>query len=181
MDAALGWIGAIVEWFGQFLPRWKVVPTTHGWVMWVGGKRVISGGAGIIYWWPARTEIKVYPVVRQALDLRPQSLSTKDEKPILVGGLITYKIDDIQKALAETWDIDETIKDSALTAIHRVVARMTWAELKEAEQNGILDKRLRHQARLVLEPYGVRVMKMSVTDLVPARTLKLALSNDTIM
>lgn len=181
MDQALGWIGAIIEWFGQFFPRWRVVPTTHGWVKWVKGSTVKSGGAQIVFWWPAVTEIKVYPVVRQALDLRPQTISTKDDKPILVGGLITYRIFDIEKALAETWDVDETIKDSALTAIHRVVSKMTWAELKDAEQQDLLDQKLRAAARKVLEPFGVRVMKMSITDMAPTRVLKLAMSTDAIM
>lgn len=193
MEQALGWLGALIEWFGQFFPRWTLVNTTEAGVKWIARWRRTSRwswetymevrpfGPGIQFHWPVKTELKVHPVARQTLDLRPQTISTADTKPLLVGGLITYRIFDIERALAHTFDVDATVKDAALTAIHAVAARMTWDDLKAAEQSAELDKRLRHEARKVLEPYGVKVIKMTVTDLAPTRVIKLAMSSDTIL
>lgn len=195
MDSALGWIGAIVEWFGRFLPRWVVVDTTHAWIKWVGGRfvwkrwrpgwdatlQVVTGGPSIVCWWPAVTEIKIYPVARQALDLRAQVVTLRDGKPVMVGGLITYRIFDITKALGNTWDIDETVRDTSLSAIHAVISRMeSWDAIRTAEADGSLAKMLRTEARRVLETYGVRAIKLSLTDLAPTRVLKLSVSSDTV-
>lgn len=193
MEQALGWLGAIVEWLGQFFPRWTLVDTTQAgvkfisrfrrlsWRKWESYMEVRAFGPGIQFHWPARTVLKIHPVARQTLDLRPQTISTADAKPLLIGGLITYRLFDIEKALAHTYDVDTTVKDAALTAIHSVAARMTWDDLKGAEQSGELDKKLRYEARKVLEPYGVKVIKMTVTDLAPTRVIKLAMSSDTIL
>lgn len=180
MDSAFAWLQYLADFIARLVPKWDIVPTTHGWVMWVGGKRVISGGPGIIWWWPARTEVKIYPVARQALDLRPQTLTTKDGKTLLVGGLLSFSIEDIEKALAYTWSIDETLRDITLTALKHVITRMTWEEIHDAEQVGRLDKRLRHATRLRLRPYGIKVLKVSLTDIAPTRVIKLAMSTDTI-
>lgn len=193
MESALGWLGALIEWFGQFFPRWTIVNTTEAGVKWITRWRrtsrwtwvsyieVQAFGPGMQFHWPVRTELLKHPVARQTLDLRPQTLSTADDKPILAGGLISYRIHDIEKALAHTEHIDSTIRDAALSAIHSVITKMTWSELKAAEQSEELDKKLRLAARRVLEPYGVRVIKMSITDLAPTRVIKLAMSSDTII
>ena len=47
---------------------------------------------GIFWWWPAWTEIHVQEVVRQTLNLPPQSLMTEDRKDIAVSGIVVYEI-----------------------------------------------------------------------------------------
>ena len=180
IESALGWIGAIVEWFGQFLPRWTVVDTVHAWVKWRKGTDISSGGAGIVWHWPAVSILKVYPVARQALDLRAQTLSTKEGKTVLVGGLLTFRVNDIERALTQTWDLDETVKDTALTAIHAVITKLTFDEIKAGEQDGSLNKSLRSEARKVLDTYGIFVIKLSLTDLAPTRVIKLAMTTDVV-
>jgi regulator of protease activity HflC (stomatin/prohibitin superfamily) len=177
---ALGWLGAIVEWLGQFFPRWKVVPTTEGWVKFVKGTRVVSGGAGIVWYWPATTVFMFHPTTRQAIDLRGQTVTTADGVPLLVGGLITYQIFDIEKALAHTWQPDETIRDTALTAVQHVIKTRTYAEVNAQDKTGDLQRALRKEARRVLETYGVRVIKLSITDLARTRVVKVSLTSDTV-
>lgn len=195
MEAALGWIGAIIEWLGQFIPRWTVVDTRHEWIKWCGARVkwdrgyprwdqemiVSSGGAGIIWHWPAVTQWYMYPTARQSFDLRAQTVTTKDEITVLVGGLISYKVTDIEKAIGLTWDTDETIRDMALTVLHDVIEAHDWAWLRDKSNSKALKKELRTEARRVLEPYGVQVLKLSLTDFAKTRVVKIALSNDTIL
>ena len=197
MDAALAWVGWIAEWFAKWVPKVEIVPTTHKAVKFRRGDEVIPLGPGVHVYWPLITEFRVYDFAvlglangtfevrvfasaRQAVDLRPQVLTLKDDKTVLLGALITYEIEDIEKALAHTWDIEESVKDSALSAATEVCAALTWPELKELQQTGKINIRLRASARNVLRDYGVNVIKMNLTDLALAKVYKLVQSNNTI-
>lgn len=173
MDGALGWISAIAEWFGQFIPRWIIVPTTHGAVKFVYGDRVVTLRAGWHLYWPLTTQMTVYPVARQANDLRAQTIVTKDNKTAVVAGLIVYEVPDIELLVAQTFDPDDTIRDVALSAIHDVCIQYSWDDLHAAAQSGALDRDLLKEARRNLERYGVKVLKMALTDLAPCRVFRL--------
>jgi regulator of protease activity HflC (stomatin/prohibitin superfamily) len=173
MDAAFAWIGWIAEWFSQFFPRWVIIRTTHGGVKFVRGHKTIPLGPGWHAFWPLTTEIIIYPTARQAVDLRTQTLMTTDGYTIVVGGLIVYEITDIEAALARTYDTDQTIKDVAMSAIHDVMVRMSWTDVKTGQEFGTLNLKLRKRVRKELKPYGVKVLKVTITDLAKTRVYKL--------
>jgi hypothetical protein len=58
--------------------------------------------------------------------------------------------------------------------VHDVCCQRTWEELKQEQRTGKLDRELRREAKKGLESYGVRVLKMTLTDLAPCRVFKLA-------
>lgn len=176
MDSALAWIGQIAAWIGQFIPRWQIVDTTRGAVKFVRGSRVVKLGPGLHWFWPVLTDFHVYPTARQAVDLRAQTFVTEDDKTIVVGGLIVYEIEDIEKILAHTYDPEETIRDITLSAIHDVCCQMSWDELKREQRRGTLDTKLRRESQKGLIDYGVKVLKTTLTDLAPCRVLKLVQS-----
>jgi regulator of protease activity HflC (stomatin/prohibitin superfamily) len=165
MESAFAWLRDIADWLGRFVPRWEVVPTTHGWVKWVRGSKVITGGAGVVWWWPVTTRLMDYPVVRQTTPLPSQVITTMDEKTIAVGGLLVYEIVDLEKILAHTYDPEDTIKDIAASSLHDVLAKMTWEQLRTAGRQ--LDTKLKNEAKKDLEDYGVRVIKFTLLTLAP--------------
>jgi regulator of protease activity HflC (stomatin/prohibitin superfamily) len=173
MEGALGWIGQIATWVGQFFPRWVIVPATHAAVKFVRGHKVVPLQAGWHVYWPLTTEMLVHAVVRQALVLRPQTLTTTDGKTVAVGLVISYDIDDIEKCLVGVWEPDETIEEIALGIANHAIARKSWGEVQTAHQSGRLDAQLLTAARKALRRYGVRVIQATVTDLAPCRVLKL--------
>jgi regulator of protease activity HflC (stomatin/prohibitin superfamily) len=173
MDSALSWIGTIAGWVGQFFPRLEIVTTTHGAVKWVKGSKVIALGPGWHWYWPFTTKFESYPTARQAVDLRSQTITTADDKTIIAGGLIIYEIKDIEAICAHTFDADETIADICLSAVHDVLCTKSWAEIRDAQRSGNLDRDLRVEVRKSLDSYGVRVLKMTLTDLAPCRVIKL--------
>lgn len=177
MEGALGWISAIAEWFGQFIPRWVIVPTTMGAVKFVRGSRVVKLSAGWHLYWPLTTQMTIYPVVRQANDLRAQTIVTKDNHTAVIAGLIVYEVSDIEALVAQTFDPDDTIRDIALSAIHDACIQYTWDGLHLAAQSGALDRDLLKETRRNLERYGVRVLKMALTDLAPCRVFRLVQTN----
>lgn len=173
MEGALAWIGQIVNWIARFIPRWEIIDTTMGGVKFVRGWKPVTIGPGIHWWWPLVTRLQLYPTARQADALPAQTLVTTDDKTIIVGGMIVYEVRDIEKLIAHTYDPQNTIRDLALSAIHDVCARLSWETLKEGQRDGTLDRRLRAETKKALQPYGVKVLKTMLTDLAPARVLKL--------
>jgi len=180
MEAAFSWIGAIVEWLGQWVPRLVIIPTTHGAVKFRMGSQVIPLKPGLHFYWPLITRLETYAVARQTTDLRPQKFTLKDDTTVTVGAVITYEIVDIEKILAFTWDADNTVIDVALSAVTSTVVGLTWEQLRELTISGALAIRLRQEARKVLEPFGVRVIKMNLTDMAKSRVINLVTSTNII-
>ena len=167
------WLSNFIEWMVSALPHWKIVTVKMGGVKYVKGKPSAIRPGSIVFWWPVTTEIDLFPVVRQADDLRSQTLVTKDDKVIIVGGMIITEITDVQVFGTSSYDGSTTIVELALTAVHDVVARMTWEELKEEQRKGTLDTKLKNAAKAALTEYGVNVLKVMLTDMAPARVIKL--------
>lgn len=179
MNDALAWIGQIVEWVGQFIPRWVILNTTEGAVKYVRGSRAVALGPGIWWYWPVTTKIEEYPTAFQADRLQTQTIVTTDDKVIVVGGMISYKVSDILPLVSQTHSALTTVANLALTAVHDVCCKMSWEELKGEQRKGTLDTKLRNAAKRLLSPYGVEVVDLVLVDLAPARVLKLLQSTST--
>jgi len=178
MEGALGWISAVADWVGQFIPRWVIVPTTHAAIKFVKGSTVVKLGAGLHFYWPLTTQFVIHPVVRQANDLRAQTIVTTDHRTAVVAGLIVFEVADAEKLLAQTFDPDETIRDVAVSAIHDVCIQYAWPDLHASARSGALDRQLLKEARRHLDRYGVRVLKMTLTDMAPCRVYRVVQASD---
>lgn len=173
MGTAFAWVGQIVEWFGQFIPRWEIIQATHGGIKFKYGKHVSALPPGIHFWWPAVTSLKIYPTARQTVDLRTQTLVTTDGKTVGVGGMVTYRVNDMVALLGRTFDADQTIKDICAGAISEVVRTAAWPDLQTPD----FEKELRSIMKRRLAPFGVRVLRATLTDCAPIIQLKLVNSN----
>lgn len=173
MEGALAWIGQVAEWIGQFIPRVRVVRSTHKAVKFKRGHTVVVVDAGVRSYWPLVTDFLEYPVVRQAVELRAQTLVTVDDRSIVVGGMLVFEVSDLGRLASTTFDPDGTIKDISLTAVHDVCCRMDWTTLKNEQRRGTLDTKLKNAAQDLLRDYGVRVLKLMLTDLSPTRVFRL--------
>lgn len=182
MDSALAWIGQIAEWLGRFIPRVVVVPSTMGAVKYKAHPfaawrkcepmTIEACGGGIHVYWPILTEWDTYPVAGQTDDLRSQIIVTADGRTVAIGGMVTYEVSDIIKLLTTRWGAQKAISDICLTAIHDACCAMTWDELHAEQRKGTLGTKLKNEAKRQLEKLGVTVLKLQLTDLAPARVLK---------
>ena len=173
LDSAFGWIGQIVEWFGKFIPRWEVLNTTYGAIKYKYGKNPVFCGPGIHWYWPAVSQWDTFPIARQTTSLPTQTIVTADDKVVAISGLIVYSVEDLMKLLPTTYQPDQAIGEITLTAVHGVCCRLTWATLTDEQRRGTLETKLRRAAQNMLDDYGVRVIRVQLTDLAPARVFKL--------
>ena len=179
MDSAFAWLQYLAEWLGRFVPRWHVMEPTQAAVKVVCGRKILTQTDGILVWWPAITSVTIYPVARQANDLRAQTIVTADQKSYVVGGMIVYEISDVEAIVCHTFDPDDTIRDVALTAIHDVCIQHSESDLLAYARSGRLDTEMRREARKQLDGYGVRVLRLTLTDLAPCRVYRLVQSQPT--
>lgn len=172
MEGAFGWISAIAEYFGQWVPRPYIVRTTHMAVKFVRGKRVKILGAGWYWYMPVFSDVFTFPVVKQVATVVGQPGVTKDGKSVAVGGMVRYEIqteDDFRKAMTECHEIDDIVGDETLAVINNLVATKTFADITGDRQATNTD--LTRQVRSVLKDYGLYVLRAQLTHFGPAHTL----------
>jgi regulator of protease activity HflC (stomatin/prohibitin superfamily) len=162
MDNAFAWLRDIAEWLGRFVPRWEVCDTRNRWIKWVRGSRISTGGPGIVVWWPVTTICELHAVARQSRPLPSQVVTTADGVAVAAGGLLIYRIDDIEKAVADGYDPDDTISEIAASALHDTLQSMTWEEIRTIKPR-MLETRLRNAALKDLDTYGTRVIRFTLT------------------
>lgn len=176
MDSALAWIGQIAAWVGQWIPRWNILDTTEGAIKYVGGKRPVSCGPGIHFWWPARSTFVIHPTARQTDRLETQTMESKDGKTFIVSAMITYSVDDLLALVTTTHSPFHTITDIAMGAVHDICCELDWAELQNQQRRGTIKTLLRNEAQKQLSQYGVKVIKLQLNSLAKCRVLKLSQS-----
>lgn len=169
MDIALGWIGDVARWLLALIPRLLIVEATHAGVAFVWGKKIKPLPPGLHFYWPVTTKVLIAPIKRQTANLDTQYLVTDDGRPVGVAGILVYEVSDIVKLLTECWDYEETIRDMAMAAIKDVVVSHALDEL--LEQSSELEEELEETLRPELEHFGINVIRLTLSDLAPAKVL----------
>lgn len=179
MESALGWIGELIQWFGQLIPRLVILDPTQGGVRLRRGNEVTELVPGIHIYWPIITLVKVWPTARQTIDLTTQTFETKDGVTVQVSGMLAYTVSNIVALLTSVYEPDNTIRDIGMTVVQEVLIQYTWEELRSRLVEGTLRKELVKEAQRELRSYGIRVMNVGVKDLSRTTVYKVALEQST--
>lgn len=172
MESAFGWLGHIIEWFGNFIPRVKIVRATHGGIKFRHGKKAIEIKPGICIYWPIVTEVDIFPVARQTHNLPSQVLTTRDGRKVVFDGILVYHVHDLVAAYgAKNWDVSDTINDITMCAVTSVIKSHDFSYLLEHLTDEIT-KKLTQEARKKLKRYGIRVHLVGVTSFATAIVIK---------
>ncbi len=180
MDSAFAWIGEIVKWLAQFIPRAFFVDMTEGAIKLRLGNEISELLPGRIHvYWPFTSNVKLINIARQTLDLTTQSFETKDGITVLASGMITYQVNDVISLLTTTYDADNTIRDVGMSTIQEVLIQYTWDELRAGMVAGTLRKELVREAQRELRTFGIKVLKVGIKDLARTTVYKVALEQST--
>ncbi len=159
------WINKIMAWFGELVPEWDLLEPTLGGVKFKPGGKIVLLKPGCIYWWwPATTKISKIDTKRQTLTFG-QRLTTKDEVSVQCNTVIVYVVDDVIKALVETFDHEDTISEiAAKVTIKPVMGRKFSKIIEDMAQSNEMRNEVTSQARSLLKDYGVKVIDGYVKD-----------------
>jgi len=192
METALGWLGDIFRAILRIIPHLVIIRATCAGVKFRYGSEVIqvlhTNGVrlpkftkrfpfvkfrrtGIHIIWPLVTEYDVVPIKRQTINLATQYLSTKDNKKVGVSGIVVYEINNIEKLLTACHDYDETIQDISLSCVKQVVTGRSFSEILDNSTS--VDKELTKTLKKSLFRFGVRVIKVTLSDFAECRMLAL--------
>lgn len=134
------------------------------------GKRHRVSGPGIHWKWPFDIERALSCcIVFDTIYIGPLSVTTKDDREIVVSGIVGFEICDIERFLLQTNGHRQVLEDSSYGAISQFIRHKTWAELRMIH----LDKDLTRIVRQRAAQYGVRVKRVQVSDLTRSRSLRL--------
>jgi regulator of protease activity HflC (stomatin/prohibitin superfamily) len=176
MDSALGWIGEIVAWLACWIPQIFHVRTTEKAIKFVKAKAKLVE-PGIHVYWPITTQLEIYPVVRQVMDLPVQTVMTKDEtaptgaSPVAVGGVVIYTITNLYMFMVENYDAADSMSEAAQTGVRKAVLAETVQSINEGRAK--IDHRLTREVQNAVEAFGVEVEVARLTTFAPTNVISL--------
>lgn len=168
----LEWLNDIFQAILKFVPRIIIVKVTHAGLKYRYGSEITelrhNNGlfyTGIHFYWPLVTEYDLIPIKRQTVELRQQNLCTADNQTVGVSGILVYEIFDIQSVLTEWYDYDDNISELPLATIKAIITKHKFDYIQSNSSS--IDNEITQKLRNQLEPFGVDIIKVTLSDFVP--------------
>lgn len=173
------WVITILEYLTGFVPRPVIVRPDEGGFRQVpkpwGGSWVKEMKPGTWFWViPWFTEHNLCRVKTQTKDVRAQSVWTKDGKNLTVSASVQYYIVDPLKALLEVYDYDQSLQNIVLTVVCEFIQSRTLEEVRQ--QMDQFREELTRTTRKNTEGWGLKIQRVSITDIGDASNLRLLVS-----
>lgn len=163
-------LGEGLHWIVSLLPRWQLLRSTEAAVRFGRTGNKTFKGPKLIWWLPCLQDLEIVPVVRQVIDLEPQTLMTADEQTVIAGGVVVYRITDVEKYLVENWDAEQSIQEVACAALREAIVGKKVPEIQENDRKKV-DNDLTRKAKDHLEEFGADVERMRLTSFSKAQII----------
>lgn len=129
--------------------------------------RTIVGG---FHWkLPFIEEVIAEHTVPTTIALEAQSVTTSDDKSVVVRGIVKYRVSDIKTFLLDVYDAHDGISDMAQGIIKTVLGERTWLECQSPDVENMITKKIRTEAKR----WGLEVLTVILTDLAIIRSIRL--------
>ena len=134
MEAAFSWIGAIIEWFGLFIPSRIIVKPTDVLI-----KSTFLGVAkekkpGLRWYWPITTDVDLITVARQPIDIKQINFVTKDGLPCKADCACTYYINDPIKFFTENYEGHLALFELISFVFSKKLRSMTFNQIQNSSK-----------------------------------------------
>ena len=128
-------------------------------------RRVV--GTGLVLKFPFTDNVIKTEVITQTVHLQPQTLTTLDEKSIVLKSIIRYHVHDVRKFLLSVMHASDVLVDTTQGIIRDTVEGTNWEDLYEVNEP------LKQEVMKVVEGWGITVEKVTLTDLGIVRTYRI--------
>lgn len=166
----MDWLNQIFAKILSIFPTRSIIAPHERGIRITFGNRVRVLEPGWYLWWPIIQEIIFAEIVPQVVDLRTQSVKTKDGKNVIVGGGIQYRIINIKNAILNVQDFDKALETLALGIILEFVAKRT---LEDCEDIETLKAEILDGVKNAAGSWGLKIQRIFVTDFGDARNFRL--------
>lgn len=166
----MGWVKELIQRLTCFIPRPVMLAKYQAGVRITWGRRCKKISSGLFWYIPLFQDIIDLEVQTQVVDLRGQSVHTKDGKHLIVSGAIQYSIKDIYKAIFNVQNVDVSLETLALGVILEYVSERTLEECQEVIG---LKKEILKGIKDAAQGWGVKIEHVYITDLDESRNIRL--------
>lgn len=108
-----------------------------------------------------------YTVITQSIDIPPQSITTADNKNVIVKGIIRFTISDIKTFLLTITQPQDVLTDTTGGMIREIIEDTEWTNIID------IDKKLTSEVGKFVKKWGIKVEKVTLTDLQVANSIRI--------
>lgn len=120
---------------------------------------------------PFFDDIELINIQEDTIDLPMQSITTKDGKAVTMSWNVEFQIVDAVLHFMSVADFNENLPRKASRHISSKVRDWTWDELLGAQSN--LEASLKGTLQTATKDWGVKILKVGLTDMVQAKPYRL--------
>lgn len=131
------------------------------------GKVLRCVGPGIYFKLPAIDKNITVITAIQTMEMRQQSLTSKDAKPVSIATVVRYRVTDPVKYTVDIWMASTALKDTTMGATFRAVTETDWPEM------GQIGRRVLEDVRKGCSPFGIKILAVEFGDMSNTRALHL--------
>jgi len=121
---------------------------------------------GVYFKLPFFDSVWKYTVITQSIDIPPQSVTTADNKNVIVKGIIRFTILDIKTFMLKITQPADVLTDTTGGMIREIIENTRWENIID------IDKRLTSEVGKFVKKWGIKVEKVTLTDLQIANSIR---------
>jgi regulator of protease activity HflC (stomatin/prohibitin superfamily) len=165
----LEWLAKVLEALWEHLLPFVVIPIYQnaGVLRFGHYHRTLQPG---FHWrWPFAEEVYHENVFTTTLGLEPQTITTKDDKTVVVSGIVRYRIVDVEPFITEIGNQHDLLRDTSMGAVLKQVRQIELRALLDKPPENVIASDIRRQVKA----YGLEIETFTFTDVGQIRTLRL--------
>lgn len=159
-------IDLIVTFIGDFIP-FKIVDQWEKGVHLRFGKFMKVVNPGLNWKIPFFDQILTTPVITQTVNLKSQTVTSLDEKSVVLSSIVRYHIHDVEKFLLGVMHANDVLVDTTQGIIRDIVEGTNWEDLFD------LGNIVRPEVNEQVEKWGITVQQVSFPDLGEIKTYRI--------
>jgi len=126
---------------------------------------------GINFVWPFLDRVAYRETIREkVLDIPPQQCFTRDNVSVTVDAVVYWRILDMEKACYKVEDLQLAMVNLVLTQIRAEMGKLELDETFTAR--GEINETLLRELDIATDPWGVKVTRVELRDLVPSKAVQ---------
>lgn len=122
---------------------------------------------GLAFKIPFFDQILVTPVITQTVNLSPQTVTSEDERSVVLSSIVRYHIHDVKKFLLGVMHANDVLVDTTQGIIRDIVEGCKWSDLYDL--GNVVTPEINDQ----VEKWGITVELVSFPDLGEIKTYRI--------
>lgn len=149
---------------------WRILPPNERGIRTFCGKHPIELGPGLHWVFPVLGDIMVTDITEQVVDVRSQSLTTRDGESVAIGISVAYEVLNAYKALYRVEDRDNSLVNETLRIVGEFVRTHDYGNLLE---DTLADWVIRELRKIATDRWGLKVLRVGLSDCSKHRALRI--------